>query len=265
MRRVQINGLQIAYEERGAGDPVVLIHAGICADWFANLLDEPALAGAYRLIRYHRVGYGDSDRVDGPVSVAQLADHCRALLRYLGIERAHLVGHSSSAVIALQLAMDHPDLVHSLGLLETALLGIPSGAFAGQAMRAYADGDRTAAVDSWMRGVCGPGYRDAFDAVLPGVIERAVADADTFFGQELPAVRAWSFGPAEARTITRPVLLVVGEHSKDVSPAFAQRHALLRAWLPYAESFELPAANHLMHVQNPRGLAERLARFFSRQ
>jgi pimeloyl-ACP methyl ester carboxylesterase len=265
MRRARIGALEIAYEERGAGDPVVLIHAGVCADWFANLLDEPALAGPYRLIRYHRAGYGDSDRIEGPVTVAQLADHCRALLRYLGIDRAHLVGHSSSAVIALQLAMEHPDVVNTLALLETALLAVPSGPFAGQAMRAYADGDAAAAVDIWMRGVCGPGYRDVFDAVLPGAIDRAAADADTFFGQELPAVRAWSFGPAEARGITQPVLLVVGERSKEVSPAFDERHALLQGWLPSAESFELPAANHLMHVQNPSVLAERLATFFSRQ
>jgi pimeloyl-ACP methyl ester carboxylesterase len=61
------------------------------------------------------------------------------------------------------------------------------------------------------------------------------------------------------------VLLVVGERSRDVGPAFDERHALLRAWLPAAESFELPAANHLMHVQNPGGLAERLADFFARQ
>jgi pimeloyl-ACP methyl ester carboxylesterase len=263
MRRARIDGLDIAYEERGVGEPVVLIHAGVCADWFANLLDEPALADAYRLIRYHRAGYGDSGRIAGPVTVAQLADHCRALLRHLGIERAHLVGHSSSAVIALQLALDHPDVVHSLALLETALLAVPSGPFAGHALRAYADGDRTAAIDRWMRGVCGSGYREVFDAVLPGAIERAEADADTFFGQELPAVRVWSFGPAEGRAITSPVLLVIGERSKDVSPVFGERHALLRSWLPHAESFELPAANHLMHVQNPEGLAERLAAFFA--
>jgi pimeloyl-ACP methyl ester carboxylesterase len=252
--------LGIAYEECGAGEPVVLIHAGLCADWFAGL---PDLAGSYRLIRYHRAGYGESDRIEGAVTVGRFADHCRALLRHLGIERAHVVGHSSSAVIALQLALDHPEVVRSLALLETALLAVPSGPFAGQAMRAYADGDRAAAVDIWMRGVCGPGYRDVFDAVLPGAIDRA--DADTFFEQELPAVRAWSFGPAEARAVTCPVLLVVGERSRDVSPAFGERHALLRAWLPHAESFELPAANHLMHVQNPGALTERLAAFFARQ
>jgi pimeloyl-ACP methyl ester carboxylesterase len=263
MRRAPVDGFEIAYEDRGSGEPVVLIHAGVCADWFANLMDEPALAGAYRLIRYHRAGYGESDRIGGPVTVAQLAAHCRELLRHLGIGRAHIVGHSSSAVIALQLALDHPDAVCSLALLETALLAVPSGPFAGQAIQAYGSGDKAAAVDIWMRGVCGPAYREVFDAVLPGAIERAAADADAFFGQELPAVGAWSFGPGEAGAIDQPVLLVVGARSRDVNTAFDERHALLRAWIPHAESFVLPAANHLMHVQNPGGLAERLAGSFA--
>jgi 3-oxoadipate enol-lactonase len=265
MLRARIDGVVYGYEQRGAGEPVVLIHAGLCADWFAPLMDEPALAGAHRLIRYHRAGYGDSDRVGGPVTVAQLAEHCRALLGHLGVARAHVVGHSSSAVIALQLAIDHPDLVSSLSLLETALLAVPSGPFAGPAMRFYADGNRAAAVDTWMRGVCGPGYRDAFEAALPGAIDRALVDAATFFEQELPAVRAWSFGPAEARAITAPVLLVLGGRSHEVSPTFGERHALLRTWLPRAEAFELPAANHLMPVQHPKPLAERLAAFIARR
>jgi pimeloyl-ACP methyl ester carboxylesterase len=260
---VRVDGLRTAYEERGTGEPVVLVHAGLCADWFATLAEEPVLTRSYRLVRYHRPGYGDSEGIAGPVTVARLAEHCRALLGHLGIERAHVVGHSSGAVVALELARGHPDLVRSLALLETALLAVPSGPFAARALRAHADGDRAAAVDIWMRGVCGPGYREVFDAVLPGALGRA--DADTFFGQELPAVRAWSFGPAEARLLTPPVLLVVGERSGEVSPAFGERHALLREWLPAAETFVLPGANHLMHLQNPGGLGERLAGFFTRR
>jgi len=264
MLRVPVEDAHLAYEINGDGEPVVLIHAGVSAYWFKNLLAEPALANAYRLIRYHRVGYAGSDRIDGPVSIRQQASHCRALMRELAIPRAHVVGHSSSAAIALQLAIEHPDAVQSLALLETALLTVPSGPFAGQAMQAYHAGDRAAAVDIWMRGVCGPDYRTIMDRVVPGAIDQAVADADAFFGQELPAVREWSFGPAEAASVTQPVLLVLGERSDEVNATFAERHALLRAWLPHAEPFVLPGANHLLHVQNPAGMAGRLASFFGR-
>jgi hypothetical protein len=45
MQRATVDDLTIDYVERGVGEPVVLIHAGLCADWFMPLLDEPALAG----------------------------------------------------------------------------------------------------------------------------------------------------------------------------------------------------------------------------
>jgi pimeloyl-ACP methyl ester carboxylesterase len=259
MDRVVVDGVGLEVEDLGAGDPVVLIHAGVCADWFRAL----RLPGPYRVIRYHRAGYAGSDRVDGPLSIAGQAGHCRSLLRHLGIDRAHVVGHSSSATIALQLALDHPDAVQSLALLETALLAVPSGPFAGEAMRAFLAGDRAAAVDTWMRGVCGDGYRAVMDRVLPGALDRAVRDADTFFGQELPAVREWSFDASAAARITQPTLLVLGARSDKVSPAFGQRHELLRAWLPHAEPFVLPDATHLLHVEQPAALAERLVRFFA--
>lgn len=263
MDRIVVEGVGLEMEDHGAGEPVVLIHAGVCADWFKGLRDEPALAGSYRVISYHRAGYAGSDRVEGPFSIRQQAEQCRSLLRPLGTTRAHVVGHSSSAAIALQLALDHPDAVHSLALLETALLAVPSGPFAGDAMRAFLAGDRAAAVDIWMRGVCGADYRAVMDRVLPGAVDRAVSDAATFFGQELPAVREWSFDRSHAERITQPTLLVLGGRSGEVSPAFGQRHDLLLAWLPRAEPFVLPDATHLLHVQNPVGMASGLARFFA--
>jgi 3-oxoadipate enol-lactonase len=52
-----------------AGEPVLLIHAGVLADWFAPLMSQSALAERYQLIRYHRIGYAGSSRPSGPVSI----------------------------------------------------------------------------------------------------------------------------------------------------------------------------------------------------
>jgi pimeloyl-ACP methyl ester carboxylesterase len=259
--RLTVDGVELAYEVRGTGDPLVLIHAGVCADWFVPLMREPALADGHRVLRYHRAGYGDSGRVDGPLGVEQQAAHCAALMRQLGMDRALVVGHSSSANIALQLALSAPELVGSLALLETALLTVPSGPYAADAFGRYRAGDRAGAIDTWMRGVCGPDYRAALDRAVPGAFDQAVSDVDTFFGQELPALRAWQFTAADAARVALPVLAVLGARSDEVSPVFRERHQLLLAWLPNVEPFVLPGANHLLHVQNPDGMAERLAAF----
>jgi 3-oxoadipate enol-lactonase len=264
MQRAEIgDDLFLEYEIRGVGEPVVLIHGGLCADWFAAFMAEPALAG-HRLIRYHRMGYSGSSRVAGRVAIEAQAAHCAALLSALDIGPAHVVGHSSSAAIALQMALDAPDRVRSLVLLETALLAVPSGPFAAEALERFRAGDRAGAVDVWLRGVCGGDYRVVMDRVLPDAVDRAAADADTFFGEELPALRQWQFGPAEAARVRQPALVVLGARSGEVSPTFGQRHALLMSWLPRAESYVLPDATHLLHVQNALGAAEAMTRFFGR-
>jgi 3-oxoadipate enol-lactonase len=268
MSRAAIEGIELEYETRGAGEPVVLIHPGHFADWFTPLLDEQALTGSYCLVRFHRAGCAGSSRIAGPVSLAQQAAHCRSLMRHLNIERAHIVGHSSSANIALQLALDSPDAVHSLALLEPALMSVPSAqtsrAFVAIAIEHYQSGDSAGAVNIFLQGVCGPGYRDVLERGLPGCFDQYVADAGTFFGQELPALQQWSFTREDASRITRPVLAVLGAKSNEVSPIWGERQELLISWLPNAERFVLSDARHLLQVENPRGMAEGLAAFFAR-
>lgn len=273
MNRVQVEpGVELEYSLRGSGEPVVLVHAGLFAEWFRPLLAEPALAVRYRLVSYHRVGYAGSSRVQGPVGIARQATHVRALMRHLGIARAHIVGHSSGGNIALQVALDAPDEVQSLSILEAALpVGGGSERLLSTRQAAMASivgqfqaGNRAAAVDGFMRMVSGPGYRAPFEAALPGALDQGVADADTFFGQELPAIQQWQLTRGDAARITRPVLAVVGEKSVEVSPIWSERQQLLLNWLPNVEGFVLPGATHLLHLQNPRGMAEALASFFAR-
>ena len=268
MKLAAIDGIELAYELRGSGEPVVLIHWGVSARWAEPLLAEPILAERYRLLRYHRVGFGRSSRVEGPISMADHAAHCWLLMRQLGIERAHVVGHSSSALIALQLALDAPDAVQSVAVLDAARPAPVTelqAAFlrdvAAPAIGQYRAGDVAAAVDTWARGVFGPGYRVALDRGLPGLFEEIVTCADTFFVQELPAVQQWSFTETGARRISQPVLAVVGQNS---APTFRERRDLLLAWLPRVEPFDVPGATHLLHIERPHEVAEALSSFFAR-
>jgi pimeloyl-ACP methyl ester carboxylesterase len=268
MRRARVDGIELEYEVRGSGEPLVLIHAGVCAGFFRPLMEQPALTSRYTILRYHRPGYAASDRWPGELAFARQAAQCRGLMRHVGMSRAHVAGHSSSASMALQLALDDPDAVQSLALLEPARPAEPTALHEEMlrtvlrpAVERYRAGDPAGAVETWMRGLCGPDYRAALEPVLPDAFDRAVADADTFFAQELPAVQAWSFGPDEAARVVQPALAVLGERS---APIFRERRKLLLDWLPDVEPVDIPEATHLLHVEQPAAVADALVAFFSR-
>lgn len=261
MKRAALNGVELEYEINGVGEPIVLVHHGAGVDWFDPLLKEPALTSRYCIVRYHRAGYAGSSRLVAPLTFAHEAENFRSLMRHLGFARAHVVGHSASACIVLQIALDVPEHVASIALLEPALMAVPSPPEVPLALERYRSGDTATAVETFLRGTCGPHYRAVLEKAVPGAVDQALASADTFFGHELPALRHWSFGPDDARRIRCPVLAVVGEKSDS---RFQQRQNLLLEWLPNAEPFVLPDAGHLLHLQNPGELAEGLAAFFAR-
>jgi pimeloyl-ACP methyl ester carboxylesterase len=268
MERADVAGITIEYEVAGHGEPVVFIHGALIAETFRPLLTEPALTDRYHLIRYHRRGYAGSTHTRGPMRVAQHAADCRALFRYLGVERAHVVGHSYGGAVVLQLALETPDVVHSLALLEPAVV-------ASSGVQAYRDAlqrgeqrfreaSAEEVVDEFFQPRFGSGYRALLDQILPGSFAQAVADAGTWFERESPALREWTFGEPELQRVTQPVLAVHGQDSDALWPRFGETHRLLLASLPQAEGFVLPGATHLLHAQNPRGMAEALAAFFAR-
>jgi pimeloyl-ACP methyl ester carboxylesterase len=216
------------------------------------------------------VARGGSCRHAGPCSLGQQAADAQALLDHLGIERAHVVGHSYGGAIGLQLALDVPARVASLALLEPVGIAAPSvAAFVREAVQPsgerYAHGDTAGAVELFLRGACGPRMREvAAHALPPGAYDLAAADAETFFLIEGPVFEQWRFGPDQAARVTQPVLLVLGTDSDAVTPMFGEMNAALAEWLPRAESIELPGATHALQMMNPAGTAEVLADFFAR-
>jgi pimeloyl-ACP methyl ester carboxylesterase len=268
METVTIDGVQIEYEVAGTGEPAVLIHGALIADSFRPLCREPSLLQDYELVLYHRRGYSGSGHRGAPVSIARLAADCRALLGHLGIDRAHVVGESLGGCIAIQLALDAPDTVHTLALLEPALAIGESGPSYRESLVAarqqFHEGPAEDAVDGVLRARMGPGYRARLDRALPGWFDQAVIDASTSFELELPAWLRWAFGEDEANRIRCPVLAVTGSESAALWARFDEAHQLLLRWLPDAESFVLPGATHGLHLDNPRGMAEALASFWAR-
>jgi pimeloyl-ACP methyl ester carboxylesterase len=245
---------------------VVFIHGGM-SDECAAVVEEPALAEHYRVIDYHRRGWGNSSRVEGPISIADHAADCRAIMQHLGVARAHLAGQSYGGVIVLQVALDAPESVQSLALVEPPLPSVMfnAPAFGATMQRAgdlYASGDKAGAVEAFAIEVAGDDYRAAFDRTMPaGYQERWVAAADTMFQSEVGSLPGWTFTREHAARITQPVLNMVGAQSR---PYFREIHDTLREWLPQAENVEIPDTGHGVFQCNPQVAAASMAAFFSR-
>src|ERR1700716_1048696 len=268
LHRVDLGAVQLEVEEHGSGEPVLLIHAALLADWFSPLLAQSNLRERYRLVRYHRVGFAGGSPETPPLSIAAQASHARLLLEHLGISRAHVVGHSSGGSIALQLALDAPDLVQSLALLEPVVASGPLAdefgrTAVGPAFGRYAAGDRAGAADLFLQAVGGPEYRALVAQTLgASALEQLERDLDTFFQVEGPAVNAWQFGPAVGARVPPPVLLLVGGVSR---PVCHEGHERLLEWLPRGEGPVVPGAHHPLPLQQPPALGEPPAGFFARQ
>lgn len=118
-RLLSVDGVRLHVVERGEGPPVVLIHGNMVSqrDFEASGLMEH-LARNHRVIAFDRPGFGHSsrprDRLWTPAAQAELL---HAALAQLGVGPAAVVGHSMGAMVALALALDHPEQVRRLVLL----------------------------------------------------------------------------------------------------------------------------------------------------
>jgi pimeloyl-ACP methyl ester carboxylesterase len=267
-QRLRVGQDEIEYDDVGEGEPILLVHAGVFSDWFAPVAATEELAG-FRVIRPRRAGYVTDTAASGHLTIADHARHCARLLDELGLATAHVCGHSSSALIGLQLALDRSRLVQSLTLLEPApcgdLLGpVNSPVIAqlvGPAMAAYASGDPSTGFDRFMTGVCGAHHRAVIEEKL-GVdgYEQAVRES-AFFPDEAAAAMEWLFGPSEAGRIKAPMLIVEGEKTAEVAVVLPESVGLLAAMIPQAEVAVLPGTSHLMPLEDPRGVARLIGDF----
>lgn len=266
--RFRVDDFEIEYSSRGTGEPLMFVHGGFLTSWFDPMSKEVALSERYRLISYHRPGYGRSSNPLAPVTVGDQARWGLALLHHLGVERAHIVGHSIGGCFALQMALDAPDAVKSLALLEPPVMSAVTDLSGMQALREagprWQQGDTKGAVDLFMKGMVDPEYQKFFEDTSPHGIQEVLDGTKAFFTTDQPAVQAWKFSAAQAAQITQPVLLVIGDGSERVNPIRSQVQRSLLAWLPNAQPFILPDATHLLPLQKPAELAKALVAFYDR-
>lgn len=259
--RVPVEDVELEVFERGHGEAVLLVHAGVFGGWFAPLFEAAELDGC-RVIRPIRAGYGASTTAATHLTLADHARHCGGVLDALGVDAAHWVGHSSSCCMGLQLALDQPERVRSLTLLEPArplgpMAREASPRYVGAALAAFSAGDLDGAFAAMLNGVVGPQHREMIERTLGAEgLARAVQDSAYFFADEMPALKEWSFGPVDAALVTAPTVLVYGSATR---PWFRENAELLCRLVPGARTVELAGLDHAAPLTGPSAVAAAVA------
>ena len=108
------------HEEWGDGEPLLLLHGGFCSLEPVRALGDD-LARTFRVHAAERAGHGRTPDSDGPYDYATMVADTLAYLDAVGVDRAHVVGHSDGAIVGLLLARDHPQRVRSLVAISANL------------------------------------------------------------------------------------------------------------------------------------------------
>ena len=118
MPMIKCNEINISYEERGSGLPLILI-MGLSARgafWEEHILEYEK---HFRCIIIDNRGAGDSDKPEGPYSTATMAADIAALMRQLDLGKCHVAGISMGGAIAQELALNNPELIRSLVIISS--------------------------------------------------------------------------------------------------------------------------------------------------
>lgn len=117
---VTVNDVELYYEVHGHGPPLVMLHGGVTpSEMFGAPLAE--MAKTHKVIALHAQGHGLSKDSRRPWSREAFADDVAALLDHLGIPKASVMGFSSGALVALQVAIRHPQRVDKLVVIAAAI------------------------------------------------------------------------------------------------------------------------------------------------
>src|SRR4030095_15752442 len=124
MEKINVNGIQLAYDRRGQGTPLVLMH-GYPLDH--HLWDEvlPLLEDTFDVIVPDLRGFGESTTVDSTYTMDDYASDIAGLLDQLGIQKTAIVGHSMGGYVALAFTRLYPERVSGIGLVSSQVLADP--------------------------------------------------------------------------------------------------------------------------------------------
>jgi 3-oxoadipate enol-lactonase len=246
------DGGELRYSIAGTGESVVLIHGlGLdAAMWDAQW---PAVQREFRAIRYDVRGFGDSSIPVGPYSNS---DDLLGLLDFLDARPAHVVGLSMGGRLALRFALDQPDAVKSLTLIDPALEGIRWSESWSRQMAPIlaAAGDIHAARQLWLaHELFAPARRDPqVAAALAAMVDRYSVwhwrNTDPVRRSASPAIQCLA-------SVACPTLVILGELDLPDFREIAQR---LAAEIPGAALHTIADTGHMANMEAPAAVNDLL-------
>jgi len=256
------DGVRLAYDELGEGEPVLFVQGlGYDRNGFGPL--PQLLADEFRAVLFDNRGVGDSDAPEGPYSVTQLATDAVAVLDAAGIETAHVLGVSLGGFIAQELALAHPDRVDKLVLVSTAPGSVPpSHPMPERGVEAFArfqELDREAGLRLMVENSLGDhGVRER-----PDLVEEIYR----YRLHRAPSLAAWQAQAYAGATfdaydripaIAAPTLIIQGGGDTVVNPLNGE---LLAERIPNARLHLVPERGHLVLWQEAAMLAPIVRQF----
>ena len=239
--------VRVAWERRGAGFPLVLVHGLGYARWGWEPVAD-SLAERFEIVLLDNRGIGESDAPPGPYTVAEMAGDVVRVLDEAGIERAHLVGTSLGGMIAQELALGHAGRVDKLVLVCTTPGGPEAAPMPEVTMRLIAEAPGLEPMIALRRFV--------ENALAPGASEELVERILAHRLRTAQPLDAWDRLPA----LTAPTLVLHGTADVVVDPGNAE---LLQARIPDATVKWFPGCGHLLFWEEPARFVEVVGEFLA--
>ena len=257
--RARCDDIDVAWFEAGRGDSLILVH-GLGDDHRAWRRTLPDLVLRHRVVLYDLRGHGETSlgRPDG--TLRQLGGDLAALMKAIGVERAHVAGFSLGGTIAMRLAMDHPELIDKLVLVATSSRVGRSAAGWYRERRAMVEHE-----DTWLRETLDRDtaevYAQAPHELQEGLLIRRQSTADPRgFGNACAAMAALFEAPLdpELEKISAPTLIVASDLDQHCPPKAAQ---IIAAGIRGSRLDILKGAGHAIPVERPAELGTAINKF----
>jgi pimeloyl-ACP methyl ester carboxylesterase len=264
---IEVDGVRLHYIERGEGQAVVLLHGnGSMAEEFDISGLFGLAADKYRVIAFDRPGYGHSERPRGKIwSAKAQAELLYRALQRLGVERPVVVGHSWGTMVALTLALEHPEYVRSLVLLsgyyyptprlDAVLLSPPAIPVIGDLMRHTISPLLGRAMwPAMVKKLFSPARIPERFSAFPVWMALRPSQLRASAGETALMIPEAGMLSKRYRELTMPVVIMSGAQDLHVTP---ERHAeRLHRELPHSDLLLAPGVGHMIHHLVPHQVME---------